>query len=100
MRSIWCSDIRAGWSWREETAVVRVVLTGAGGLVARALIPALEGAGHDVLPLKRADADITDLAGLRHPLASFKPEWIVNLAAYTQVDDAETHADHAYLVNA
>jgi dTDP-4-dehydrorhamnose reductase len=77
-----------------------VVLTGAGGLVARALIPALEGAGHDVLQLTRADADITDLASLRHPLAIFKPEWIVNLAAYTKVDEAETHADRAYLVNA
>jgi dTDP-4-dehydrorhamnose reductase len=79
---------------------VRVVLTGAGGLVARALVPALERGGHDVLPLTRADADVTDLAGLRHPLASFKPEWVVNLAAYTKVDEAETRADHAYLVNA
>jgi dTDP-4-dehydrorhamnose reductase len=79
---------------------MRVVLTGAGGLVARALIPALEGAGHDVLPLRRADADITDFAGLHHALTNFKPEWVVNLAAYTKVDDAETHADHAYLVNA
>lgn len=79
---------------------MRVVLTGAGGLLGRALTPALEGAGHDVLGLTRADADITDLAALRHPLASFKPEWVVNLAAYTKVDDAETHADRAYLVNA
>ena len=79
---------------------MRVVLTGAAGLVAHALIPALERAGHDVLPLTRADADVTDLAGLRHPLASFKPEWVVNLAAFTKVDDAETRADHAYLVNA
>ncbi len=79
---------------------MRVVVTGARGMLGTALVPALERAGHEVLPLDLEDADIRDLASLRYPLKTFAPEWVVNLAAYTRVDDAETHADEAYLVNA
>jgi dTDP-4-dehydrorhamnose reductase len=79
---------------------MRAVVTGAGGLLARALLPALESAGHPALALTRRDADVTRLESLCQPLRAFRPDWLFHLAAYTRVDDAETHADQAYLVNA
>jgi dTDP-4-dehydrorhamnose reductase len=78
---------------------VRVVVTGAAGMLARAVLPALESAGHHVLALPRADADVTRLESLRHPLRSFQPDWVFHLAAFTRVDDCEERADHAFLVN-
>ena len=78
---------------------MKVVVTGAAGLVGHALVPTLEAAGHAVLPLTRADADITHLDTLRFPFRTFSPDWVVNLAAFTQVDECETRAEHAHLVN-
>jgi dTDP-4-dehydrorhamnose reductase len=78
---------------------MRVLVTGAGGMLGQALLPALEAAGHEALGLKHGDADVTRLDALRHPLKSFQPDWIIHLAAFTRVDDCEAQADRAHLVN-
>jgi len=44
--------------------------------------------------------DITDRSALKERIGSFGPEWIVNCAAYTQVDKAETDYNTAFEVNA
>jgi dTDP-4-dehydrorhamnose reductase len=79
---------------------VKVAVTGAGGMLARALLPALAAAGHQTLALAKRDADVTRLDQLRRPLAGFRPDWVVHLAAFTRVDDCESRPDEAYLVNA
>jgi len=79
---------------------VKLLVTGAGGLLAREAIPAFERAGHEVLGLSQADADVTRYEALTHPVRAFEPDWIVHLAAFTQVDDCETEPDRAFLVNA
>ena len=79
---------------------MRVAVTGAGGLLASALVPALEQAGHMVRALRRADADVTRLDALRGALAGFRPEWLVHLAAFTRVDECESRPEHAFRVNA
>lgn len=76
----------------------RVLVTGAGGMLALDLVTALRAAGHAVTALGRLDLDITDptqcVAGVSgHDL-------IINAAAYTAVDDAETHEAAAFAVNA
>lgn len=43
----------------------RTLVTGAGGMLARAVVPALERAGHEVRPLRRGEADVTDAEALR-----------------------------------
>ncbi|GAA2022059.1 dTDP-4-dehydrorhamnose reductase [Terrabacter terrae] len=77
---------------------LRVLVTGAGGMLGRDLVPALRGAGHVVTAMDRADLDVTDpsdcLAGVEgHDL-------VVNCAAWTAVDDAETNEAAAFAVNA
>ncbi len=79
---------------------MRIAVTGAGGLLAHALLPALERAGHSVLALRHEDADVTRLEALRTALEGQRPEWVVHLAAFTRVDECESKADHAFLVNA
>ena len=79
---------------------MRVLVTGAGGMLARSVIAALEKSGHDALGLKRRDADVTQAGALDHAIGRFQPDWIFHLAAWTQVDECERDPDRAFLVNA
>lgn len=78
---------------------MKVLITGAGGMLATSTRHALERAGHEVSALHREDADVTRYETLAHPVMVFRPDWIAHFAAFTRVDDCETQADHAHLVN-
>ncbi len=55
-------------------------------------------AGHDFTALTRADLDVTDPDAVAEAVAGY--DVILNAAAYTKVDDAESNEDAAYAVNA
>jgi len=78
---------------------MKVLLTGSQGQVgwelARTLLPLGE-----VVAVNRAQADLSDLDGLRRSVRTIKPDVIVNAAAYTAVDKAETDQEQAFLINA
>lgn len=78
---------------------MKVLVTGAGGMLAQAVVPALAAAGHAVTALTRAELDVTQLADVRRAVDSTRPEWVCHLAAYTNVDGCESDADQAFLVN-
>lgn len=78
---------------------MKVLVTGAGGMLGHSVITVLEGSGHEVLGLRREDADVTRLESLTHPIQAFEPDWIFHLAAFTRVDDCEKESDRAFLVN-
>jgi dTDP-4-dehydrorhamnose reductase len=75
---------------------VRTLITGASGMLGRDLQAAL--ADREVTALGRADLDVTDASATRDAVAGH--DVVINAAAYTKVDDAETHEDDAYAVNA
>jgi dTDP-4-dehydrorhamnose reductase len=77
--------------------VTRWLITGAGGQLGADLLRVL--AGCDVVGLKRADLDIGDEAAVRAALAELKPDVVINAAAYTAVDAAETDEAGAVLGN-
>ena len=77
----------------------RWLVTGAGGMLGRDLVSVLEGRGAEVAALRRTDLDITDRAAVRAALWHWQPDVVVNCAAWTAVDDAETHEAEALLVN-
>lgn len=79
---------------------MRVVVTGAAGMLARAARRALADAGHEVVAPSEAEADVTSLAAMRSLARDARADWWWNLAAFTRVDDCESQADRAYLVNA
>ncbi len=74
----------------------RYLVTGAGGMLGADLLRALDG--RTVTALTRAQLDVTDLAAVREAVRGH--DVIINAAAYTKVDDAESHEDEAYAVNA
>ncbi|TAL41709.1 MAG: dTDP-4-dehydrorhamnose reductase, partial [Salinibacterium sp.] len=76
--------------------MTRWLITGASGMLGRDLQLAL--AGHDVTAATRADLDISDPIAVRAAVAGH--DVIVNAAAYTRVDDAETDIAAATAVNA
>jgi dTDP-4-dehydrorhamnose reductase len=76
--------------------VARYLITGAAGMLGADLQRAL--AGREVTALSRADLDVTDLDAVRAAVRGH--DAVINAAAYTKVDDAETNEELAYAVNA
>jgi len=55
---------------------------------------------HEVIPLTRSDADITNPGSVTVALQSVKPEIVIHAAAFTAVDECELRPELAMLVNA
>ena len=77
---------------------MKALVTGADGQVGRALL-ACAPAGWDVTGVTRADCDLADAAALEALIVSAAPDLVVNAAAYTAVDRAESESDLAFAVN-
>jgi dTDP-4-dehydrorhamnose reductase len=77
---------------------VKVVLTGAQGLLGTELIEVL-GRTHHILPLSRQDLDVTGPA-VMETLRRLQPDLIIHAAGYTDVDGCESAPDTAFHVNA
>jgi dTDP-4-dehydrorhamnose reductase len=79
---------------------MKVLVTGAAGMLAHTLVPTLRVAGHQVLALDRTDLDVTDQRAVDRVLRSERPDVVVQCAAYTAVDRAEAEEEVAHRVNA
>jgi len=79
--------------------MTRILITGANGQVGFELQRALAPLG-EIFACDRQQLDLADLANLNTVLERFQPEVIVNPAAYTAVDRAETEQDAAMAINA
>jgi dTDP-4-dehydrorhamnose reductase len=75
-----------------------ILVTGVNGQVGFELVRTLQGLGR-VIALDRAALDLADLAQVRSTVRELKPSLIVNPAAYTAVDKAETDVDAAMRLN-
>jgi dTDP-4-dehydrorhamnose reductase len=79
---------------------VKVLVLGAGGMLGRDVVRAAERANHEVAALARADVDVTDAGAVRAAIRREAPAAVVNCAAYTNVDGAESEPGEAGRVNA
>jgi dTDP-4-dehydrorhamnose reductase len=77
----------------------RIVITGANGQLGQTLMRSFLFELHNLLPLGREDMDITVQSDVSAKLDALKPDVIINAAAYTAVDAAETHPEDAYNIN-
>lgn len=77
---------------------MRWLVTGGGGMLAQDLETVVRQAGHDVEVLSRSELDITDPQACE--LAVRGVDVVVNCAAWTAVDDAESREAEAFAVNA
>jgi dTDP-4-dehydrorhamnose reductase len=76
----------------------RWLVTGSAGMLGQDLITVLADAGHEVTRAPRAELDVTDLEACRAAVRGH--DVVVNAAAWTAVDDAETSEPQAFAVNA
>ena len=79
---------------------MRVMVTGAGGLLGHAVLPVLRAKGDDVHAFTHAELDVTDGPGFTARAAEIRPDWIFHLAAWAKVDDCEADPGRAHRVNA
>jgi dTDP-4-dehydrorhamnose reductase len=71
-------------------------VTGAGGMLGRAVLAAVDAGEHEVVALTHAELDITDEEAVA---AAVKDCVVINCAGFTDVDGAETDEDAATLLN-
>ena len=76
---------------------MKVTILGASGLLGKALMR--EWTEDEMVGLGSRDLDIRDVDEVREVVEKTRPEWIVLAAAYTNVDDCESHPDLAFAVN-
>jgi len=77
---------------------VRCLLTGPTGQVGWELAPRLAALG-EVVALDRSALDLADAGAIRARVRDLRPDVIVNAAAYTAVDRAESEPDLAFAIN-
>jgi dTDP-4-dehydrorhamnose reductase len=78
---------------------MRILITGAEGMLGRDVARAAEQAGHETVSLARAQLDITDATALVNAVGEAAPAAVINCAAWTDVDGAESRAQDAAAVN-
>ncbi|MEU0458761.1 sugar nucleotide-binding protein, partial [Streptomyces sp. NPDC006129] len=78
---------------------MRWLITGAGGMLGRDVVDELTRRGEAVAGLDRAALDITRPEAVDAAVREHRPDLVVNCAAYTAVDDAETDEARALEIN-
>lgn len=79
-------------------STVRLLVTGSDGLVGTNILPTLSSQ-FEVVPFVETQWDILDSSQGASVLADVKPDWLINLAAMTDVDGCEDRPDVAFRVN-
>ena len=79
---------------------MRILVTGAAGLVAQALVEHCSASGDQVLAYDHGGLDISDARSAEQLIVAQSPDAVINCAAWTDVDGCETNPEKARLVNA
>lgn len=78
---------------------MRILVTGANGMLGQDLCPILEDNGYEVIETDKDTLDITNHKQVKSVLEQNKPEVVIHCAAYTNVDKAEEDLKTAELIN-
>lgn len=78
---------------------MRLLVTGAAGMLGTDVSAAATRAGHDVVSLARRDLDISDAGAVRLAVEQARPDAVINCAAWTDVDGAEADEAAATAIN-
>jgi dTDP-4-dehydrorhamnose reductase len=77
---------------------MKALVTGAGGQLGQALVAAAPQ-DVEIIAVSRAECDLSDPASINATIAAHRPDVLINAAAYTAVDRAESEVDLAMRVN-
>lgn len=78
---------------------MKILLTGANGQLGKELQVQAQGSAFEPIATDLPELDITDETKTAEKIEQLKPDLVVNAAAYTHVDGAETEPDMAFRVN-
>lgn len=78
---------------------MRIIVAGGQGQVGSALAQLGSEKGIDLIALEKAEFAITDTFSITSVFDKYQPDLLINAAAYTAVDRAESESDLAYAVN-
>ncbi|HEY0461242.1 MAG TPA: dTDP-4-dehydrorhamnose reductase [Pyrinomonadaceae bacterium] len=78
---------------------MKILITGANGMVARATAGHCESIGDEVVALTRQELDIADQAAVFNAFEREKFDAVINCAAYTDVDGSETNVEKCFAAN-
>ena len=76
---------------------MRILVLGARGMLGTDLLN--EWRSDELIPAGSADADLRDFSRAERLIQKVRPDWIINSAAYTDVDGCEKNPDLAFAVN-
>jgi len=79
---------------------LKILITGAKGLVGRALVDHCSASGDEVFGYDHAALDIADARAVEAEITARRPDAVINCAAWTDVDGCETNPEKAEQVNA
>ena len=79
---------------------MKILVTGAKGMLGQDLCPIFEDEGFEVVETDRDNLDITDEKQVMEVLKREEPDYVIHLAAYTNVDKAEEDTETAEKINA
>ena len=78
---------------------MKVMVTGAAGMLGREVTAACHGRGHEVVALARPALDVTDATAVDAAIVEYEPDAVVNCAAFSDIDAAEEDEAAAMRVN-
>ncbi len=78
---------------------MKILITGAGGQLGHETQLMLQHKGINTIGIGRKDVDFSQPEQVAEYIASQRADWVINCAAYTQVDKAEENAELAFQVN-
>ncbi len=78
---------------------MKVIVTGSQGMLAQDLIPIIS-TKHETISLSANELDITNKEQVFDVIGASKADLVINCAAYSQVDQAETEIEQAFRINA
>lgn len=79
---------------------MKILITGAGGMLGGDMVTVAEGLDHEVIAMDHSTLDLTDQAAVEAAVRDETPGVVINCAAWTDVDGAEVHEEEATRVNA
>lgn len=83
----------------ERIMLARILVAGGEGQLGKEFADIAEP-GIELIRCARSELDITNLDNIHSVLAKYRPQAVINAAAYTAVDRAETEAEQAFAINA
>lgn len=78
---------------------MKILVTGADGMLGQDLCPILEDEGYDVVETVTKTLDVTDFEMAKTYITKEKPDIVIHCAAYTNVDKAQEESEKATLIN-